>query len=118
MTAGTLLPLGNGQEGLVYATGDEARRAPVAWRLSSASSAAAASSSLSSSPLLPPSLNPASLPAPFPSPVLAVAGARVPGLLGGGGGGGGGAAAPLLLAAASAGCVRVYQVGEEEAGLN
>jgi hypothetical protein len=115
MTAGALLPMGRGQ-GLVYATGDEARRAPVAWRLLPPSSFSSSPSS-SSSPLLPPSLAPASLPAPFPSPVLAVAGARVPGLLGGGGGGGaagGGASAPLLLAAASAGCVRVYQVGCEE----
>lgn len=109
MTAGALLPMG-GRQGLVYATGDEARRAPVAWRLparsqpSSSPSSSAAAAAGSAAPLLFPSLAPPNLPAPLPSPVLAVAGARVPGL-----GGGGGGEPPLLLAAASAGCVRVYQ---------
>jgi hypothetical protein len=101
MTAGALLPLGP-RGGLAYATGDEARRAPVAWRLPPPDDDDDAGRGR---PLLAPSLSPAALPAPLPSAVLAVAGARVHGLGGAGGG------ASSIAAAASAGCVRVYQVG-------
>jgi hypothetical protein len=99
----------------LYATGDEARAAPVVWRLPAALAAGRRRPSRQHHPQQhyrhpyhPPSLS-APLPDPFPSPVLAVAGARVPGLFGSGGSSGGTAGPPLLLAAASAGCVRVYQ---------
>jgi len=100
MTAGALVDAaargdGSGGEGVIYASGDEARLAPVAWRLPSGGPLRRGGAAVS--PLLPSLAAP--LPSALPSAVLAVAGARVPGLGG-----------KTLLAAASAGCVRVYDV--------
>jgi hypothetical protein len=112
MTAGALVDVSSGgKTTTLYATGDEARMAPVAWRLPQVlvgrrrqRSSGSAGRRREQQQQQQPSLA-APLPAPLPSPVLAVAGACVPGLTGGGEGG----PPPLLLAAASAGCVRVYR---------